>query len=622
MSALNPKKFCFIICSNDEVQLQECLLYLSLLQVPEGYEVETMVITDAPSMTSGYNEGMRASDAKYKIYLHQDSYILHSAFLADLLKIFRRDVQIGMVGIIGAKQLSRDGVMWHEKRVGNFYRLDEMVSGGYDGVELLRRGIKDVEAIDGFLMATQVDLPWREDVFTGWDFYDVSQCMEFRKAGYRIVVPGQKKPWVRHTCGLPNLYQYKEHCEALLREYPEIAQKNPDRLRILCFDSHQIRLHGLFYSLTELGHNVTVAEYNVTLDGLSDEDTEAVEEYLEEGNYDLVFTYDFSRGVAAACENMGVRYYAWIYDAPLMTLFSKEARLSHNYISTFDRMQLVRLADRKLPHLFYLPLAAEVSIFGTAHIGKRDEKKYTSDVSFVGRLYDKRGFEELFEGSTPKLRDEAERVAGSCNCIWDGETNLFGKASDELIDYIRSKQPKKLWEEWAIDPRYYAESMRLVRRCNEVERIRILNALAEKFHVVLYTEDTNNTVLHNVEIRPWVDYTQEMPKVFYLSKINLNITSRSIESGVPQRVWDILSVGGFCLTNYQAELEEYFVIGRDLDVYHSLEELEEKITYYLAHEEERIRIAINGYRLVREKHDSQKRLKQALEYIFSEEAEG
>ena len=97
-------------------------------------------------------------------------------------------------------------------------------------------------------------------------------------------------------------------------------------------------------------------------------------------------------------------------------------------------------------------------------------------------------------------------------------------------------------------------------------------------------------------------YSEEMPKAFYVSKINLNITSRSIDSGIPQRVFDIMASGGFVLTNYQPELEEYFEIGKDLEVFHDLDELMEKVDYYLAHEEARIRIAMNGYRKVREKY--------------------
>ena len=36
----------------------------------------------------------------------------------------------------------------------------------------------EAEAVDGLIMATQVDCPWREDLFTGWHFYEISKCKE------------------------------------------------------------------------------------------------------------------------------------------------------------------------------------------------------------------------------------------------------------------------------------------------------------------------------------------------------------------------------------------------------------------------------------------------------------
>ena len=621
MKKIDKNKKCFIICANDILQLNECLLYLDTLIVPEGFTVEVLTIEDAKSIAAGYNEGMRASNAKYKVYLHQDTFIVEKNFIDLLIKTFKRSNRIGMIGMVGAEKLAKDAVMWHEKRCGNFYRLDQLIDEGYDGIELITKGYREVEAVDGLLIATQYDIEWREDILKGWDFYDVSQSLEFKKAGYKVVVPAQKETWVIHSCGAPSFWNYEKNRRIILNEYPEIAQSQPGRLRILYLNSIQITLLGLYYSLSELGHNVFVPQYQVTLDGKSERDIEKVEELLEEGHYDLVVTYDFSQGVSIACEKMGVKYYAWIYDAPLMELFSEQVRSPINYISTFDKKQLIRLQDMKIPHLFHLPLASEVGVFGAVNIRKKDERLYKADVSFVGRLYDNRGYNELFDESSLKFRKEADEIVTSCGCRWDENTSLFGKASDELIDYIVSRQPDETWTEWKIDKRYYCESMKLVRRCNEVERVTILNRLAERFNVVLYSDDSPKDMLHNVTIRPWVDYVNDMPKVFYLSKINLNITSRSIETGVPQRVWDIMSVGGFCITNYQEELEDYFVIDKELVVYHSLDELMEKIDYYLKHEDERLRIAINGYKAVRNKHDSKERLQRVIQYIFDEEEE-
>lgn len=195
MKNVNENKLCFIICSNNALFLDECMLYLSLLEVPEGMETELLVIEDAKSMTAGYNEGMNATDAKYKVYLRQDTFIVCRDFIFKILEIFQFDSKIGMIGMIGAAKLSTDAVMWHEERCGDFYGLDQMPDNGLQDIERLEAGYKQVEVVDGFLIATQYDLPWREDILDGWDFYDVSQCMEFRRAGYKIVVPAQNPSW-------------------------------------------------------------------------------------------------------------------------------------------------------------------------------------------------------------------------------------------------------------------------------------------------------------------------------------------------------------------------------------------------------------------------------------------
>ena len=275
----------------------------------------------------------------------------------------------------------------------------------------------------------------------------------------------------------------------------------------------------------------------------------------------------------------------------------------------------------RIPNLFYSPLAAEVDVFGQTKITKKYEKKYRADISFVGRLYNNRGYNELFDEKSVDLKEEADKITQSCRCKWDEKNGLFGKASEQLIEYICAKKDDLAWDIYHIDRRYYAESMKLVRRCNEIERVAILNKLAEKYKVILYSDETPKDVLKNVTVKPWVDYWSEMPKVFYLSKINLNITSRSIESGIPQRVWDIMAVGGFCLTNYQPEIEDFFVIGRDIEVYHNLDELMEKVDYYLKHEDKRIRVAMNGYQKVRQDHNYFIRLQSILKKVFAEEME-
>lgn len=202
---MDERKFCFIICANKERELEECLYYLNKIIVPEGYEIEQIVIRDAISMTSGYNRAMTQSDAKYKIYLHQDVLILNRNILSDLLKIFEES-SIGMVGAVGkcdfmasAEYAFNWDVGGAEVSVGTNSRylilIDE--SGGTEK-------LADALCVDGMLMVTQYDLPWEEDTFDGWDFYDISQSVRFQQAGYRVVVPWIHKMedmWVYHDAG-------------------------------------------------------------------------------------------------------------------------------------------------------------------------------------------------------------------------------------------------------------------------------------------------------------------------------------------------------------------------------------------------------------------------------------
>ena len=195
---MNAKKFCFIISVKREDYLKECIFYLEQLKVPEGYSMQIQPIRRAASMAGAYNMAMQASDAKYKIYLHQDCFVINPNFLFDLLMIFENDKKIGMVGVVGSPQTPPDLLPWHGIRIGNMYAWD-VENTDFNGYSFkLTDGIKDVECIDGMLIATSVDLPWREDLFDGWDLYDISQSFEFRKAGYRVVVPEQTKPWVAH----------------------------------------------------------------------------------------------------------------------------------------------------------------------------------------------------------------------------------------------------------------------------------------------------------------------------------------------------------------------------------------------------------------------------------------
>lgn len=205
---MNEKKICFIACINNNKYEQEMLKYLNNLIIPDGYELEYLSVYEAQSMAAGYNEGMRASEAKYKIYLHQDVFIVNPYFIQDMLDIFK-DPKIGMLGMVGAPELPENAIMWNGPRIGKLY-FNVVYQSHKSEFGIIDGPYQEVQAVDGLLIATQYDLPWREDLFQHWDFYDISQSQEFIQKGYKVVVPNQKQPWCIHDDGFSNLKNYYE----------------------------------------------------------------------------------------------------------------------------------------------------------------------------------------------------------------------------------------------------------------------------------------------------------------------------------------------------------------------------------------------------------------------------
>ena len=241
---MNDKKFAFIICTNNEVLINECLTYISLLYIPEGYTIDTLTITDAKSITSGYNEGMTASDAKYKIYMHQDVFILNKYMLYDIIDIFNSDSSIGMIGMVGYKTIAPTGKMWDAERCGttklygalrnypnSFYKYEEYISYKYD---LINDGLTDVAIIDGLMMITSQDIPWDEDNLKGWDFYDAFQSIRFLEKSYRIVVPNQIFPWFIHDDGyILSMWDYNKNRKIFLEKYHKYVGLDAKKIRAL-----------------------------------------------------------------------------------------------------------------------------------------------------------------------------------------------------------------------------------------------------------------------------------------------------------------------------------------------------------------------------------------------------
>lgn len=78
----------------------------------------------------------------------------------------------------------------------------------------------------------------------------------------------------------------------------------------------------------------------------------------------------------------------------------------------------------------------------------------------------------------------------------------------------------------------------------------------------------------------FLETQEDLAKIYNSSKINLNITNNG-KSSINYRVFEILASGGFLLTDKRDDLKEFFEISKHLETYSSIEDLIDKINFYL-----------------------------------------
>lgn len=368
----------------------------------------------------------------------------------------------------------------------------------------------------------------------------------------------------------------------------------------------------------ELGNTVTeitLEVYNKTLaplDGLT-----ALKNELFTRHYDFVFSINFYPFISEVCNIFQIRYLCWTVDSPVMELYSNSVCNPWNRIFLFDEAQYNEIAPRNPECIFYLPLASNPARWNAViqNTSSTEQQKYSGDISFVGSLYTEKCPFDQITGAPAELIGYLEGIMDAQSKLYDYYF-LEELLPDPIVNSFRECMPYFYTppENSIRNDRIAMAQIYLCSKISAIERVHTMQLLGNYFSVNLYTgSNTTGLPVRNCGL---VKTLTEMPLVFHNSKINLNITSKSIRTGLPLRIFDILACGGFCLTNHQAELENYFTPGADLECYTSEEELLEKAAYYLTHEKDRLEIAYNGYEKLSKYHNYPQRLLQMISFAY------
>ena len=346
----------------------------------------------------------------------------------------------------------------------------------------------------------------------------------------------------------------------------------------------------------------------------SDSFLAALYSVLENQQFDFCFSYNFFPLMATACYKCNIKYVSFVYDSPQVKLYSYTVTYPTNYIFLFDSSLVTQFQKEGVSTFYYMPLPVNANRIHSLLQKPYDSARLSADVSFVGSLYNEN--HNLYDS----LQGISSYTKGYLDAIMQAQSHVYGYNFPEecLTPPITAelqnaahyqKNPDGVESLSFIFSDYY-----LCRKLTSMERINILTDVASHFPLKIFTPN-KNYVIPNASNMGAADYLAETPYIFHDSKINLNITLRSIKSGIPLRCMEIMSCGGFLLTNFQSDFFKHFVAGEDFVYFESNDDMLQKIDYYLTHEKERTSIAESGYQKVVKNHSYETIFQQIFNII-------
>ena len=377
------------------------------------------------------------------------------------------------------------------------------------------------------------------------------------------------------------------------------------------------------------GHKVVCYPFS-NKDGRRDEEVaKNLALFLHMETPDVVFSFNYFPVISNVCKKEDIRYISWIYDSPYVMLYSYTVINPCNIIYVFDKELYMEFHNSGIQTVHYMPMAANTRRLDTliavnaihlpnAMAAESDETlhsassdcTYLYDVSFVGSLYTE---EHNFFDRMTTLSDYTK---GYLDAIMSAQMKIQGynfiqESLSPIMDDLYKALPMDPNPDGVESKEYLYAQYVINRKITGLERTELIRAVAKHFHFDLFTPGKDFNI-PNLTNHGTVDYYSQMPLVFRRSKINLNISLRSIKSGIPLRAFDILGSGGFLLSNFQADFLDAFIPGEDFVYYESKEDLLNKIDYYLAHEDERIAITKSGHDKVAKEHTFRHRVREML----------
>ena len=367
----------------------------------------------------------------------------------------------------------------------------------------------------------------------------------------------------------------------------------------------------------ELGQEVFVLDLYGMRGKLSDSQRmgEVLYKTIEEFRPDFIFTITYFGLVPGLFDELKIPYVAWLTDDPITYEIPPSSRYFHLFIHEKGAIDEVKRLGYKNVH--HLPLAANPNRYKGIPQDDEGLEEYECEVSFLGNAdsrwedgYDRHEHlkdllsQEMINKIIDRLRKDP--LLPALRAFFEVKNRDSVQNASSLAKDLESSHPKRAFQikEWLKSVKL--ESMKWYRRD-------IIREVADQREIHLYGDtawrwlDENSKAIYHGFLK-----ADAAARLYNASKINICVQSNIYSTGLNYRTFTIPACGAFMVSDYRNEIVKLFEEGKEVVYFRKKEKLPEIIDYYLAHPEERNRIASIAQKRVLKEHTYVHRMKKIL----------
>lgn len=319
-------------------------------------------------------------------------------------------------------------------------------------------------------------------------------------------------------------------------------------------------------------------------------------------------TINYRYGLAEIVERMQIPLLVWEIDPAMDEIRPTQSTTSHTHIFTWNPKHVARYREAGFQNGYYLPLATnEKRCFPKA---SRDNisKRFHADVSFVGATLHQSGehYRDVFLDAYVRWSQKD-----------DGKEKFDALITEQAKDWSHFYVSQLLQ---TFFPNFYASMQQgdisleaLLGEYLAYQKRRAYVESLDIYDAAIWGDRSWRLCTKNY--RGYAGHRLEVVDIYRASHINIDINRIYQPDIVTMRVFDVIASGGFVLAEYSTTLDELFVLGTEIETYRTLDELHEKINYYLCHPQQRRKIVEAGRKKVTAEHTMKRRLHHMLSYI-------